>query len=267
MKPNILLIMTLTFLTSCASTKSIYRKEVAQRSEQPKPTPQIITKANLDTLPKPVANYLLYCGWLGQNIPTHFSAQMSGDFSLKRGKYMKVKMKQNNWMDEPTRIFHISNWMIGGRHHYDKNGAFMLIKLLKRFKVVNAGGEIMNQSELVTYLNDLLIFAPGAVLIAPIEWETIDDYRVNATITYFGKQISAELIFNEKYELINFISHDRYASKDGKDAEKIPWSTPIDHYQDINGIKVPASGMAIWHYPDYDYPYIKMNINGVQWRH
>lgn len=257
--------MLLTLLKSCASTTRIFKNEVDNRFKSGIPSERIITTEDLEKLPVPMANYLNNCGWLGKPIPYNFSATMTADFSLKKDKYIKVKMKQYNWLDEPTRIFHIYNWMLGGRHYFDRNGAYMLIKVMKRIKVVNAKGPIMNQSELVTYLNDLLLLAPGAVVAAPIEWNTLDNYHVKATISYFGNTVSAMLTFNENYELVNFMSNDRYASKDGKEAEKLPWSTPVGDYQLINGIKAPSYGEAIWHYPDYDYTYIKMTIQDLNW--
>lgn len=155
--------------------------------------------------------------------------------------------------------------LFGGRHYYDEKGAFMLIKLFKRIKLVNAHGKEMNQSELVTYLNDMFIIAPGALIEAPIEWQTIDEYTVIATITQFENTISAKVFFNEKYELINFISHDRYASTDGKKTELLPWSTPMKSYIEIDGIKVPSYGEAIWHYPDREWAYAKFYIETIKW--
>lgn len=257
--------MSLTLFTACASTKNIYKKEVNERFQQPLNETRIITNADLEQLPQLVANYLIHCGWVGEEIPQNFHLKFEGDFSLKPGKYIKIKSEQYNWFNPPTRIFYIHNWMIAGRHRYDERGAFMLIKLFGRFQVENAHGAIMDQSELVTYLNDLCIVAPGALVDAPVEWETIDDYSVKATITQFGHTISAILYFNEDWELVNFISTDRIASTDGVTGEKIPWSTPMRDYITIDRRKVPSYGEAIWHYPDGDFVYAKFDVKTVKW--
>lgn len=258
--------MALSIFTACTSTRTIFNKEVNQRFTPIPSQTRVITQADLEKLPMPVANYLDSCGWLGKEIPRNFYLSFSGDFSLKEGKYIKVKTEQYNWIDQiPTRIFLISNWMFGGRHHYDEKGAYMLIKLLGRFKIVNAKGIEMDQSELVTYLNDLFILAPGALVDAPIIWKTIDDYTVKATISQFGHTVSAEVFFNHQYELVNFISHDRYASMDGKNLKLLPWSTPMKDYTEINGIKVPSYGEAIWHYPDRKFVYAKFHISDAKW--
>ena len=257
--------MVLTTFTSCISTKSLFKHEVENRFKELQDTARLITKSDLDKLPEPIANFLEHCGWLGKEIPLNFHAKFSGEFSMKEGKYQKIHAEQYNWLDEPTRIFHIQNWMMGGRHHFDKNGAFMLIKLFKRIKLVNAKGPEMNQSELVTYLNDLFILAPGALVYIPIQWEILNEQKVKATISYFGNTVSAEVSFNKNHEMVNFISIDRYASSDGKKTELLPWSTPIRNYVELNGIKVPTYGEAIWHFPDHDFNYIKFNIKEVSW--
>ncbi|MDA3927920.1 MAG: hypothetical protein PF541_03115 [Prolixibacteraceae bacterium] len=264
-KTLILISMSLALFSSCVSTKSIFKKEVQERFQEPVAEKRLITKKDLNKLPTPVANYLEYCGWLNREVPENFHLKFTGEFSLKEGKYVKIKSDQYSWFNRPTRLFYIQNWMIGGRHKYDKEGAFMLIKLFGRLKIVDAKGTIMDQSELVTYLNDMFIIAPGALVDAPITWETIDAYSVKASITQFGYTVSASIYFNEKWELVNFISYDRYTSSDGIKSELLPWSTPMKNYIEIDGIKVPSYGEAIWHYSDRDWVYAKFDVKDVKW--
>ena len=257
--------MTIALFTSCTSTRKIYKQEVAQRFQEPTKASRLITRDDLNKLPITVANYLENCGWLGKEIPKNVHLEFSGKFSLKPGKYMNIKSEQYNWFDRPTRIFHMTNLLVSGRHRMDERGAFMLIKLLSRIKVVDAHGPEMNQAELVTYLNDMCIIAPGALIEAPIEWKTVDEHTVKATISEYGNTISALLYFNEKYELVNFTSNDRFATSDGKETEQIPWSTPMGDYIEMNGIKVPGYGEAVWNYPDRDFVYAKFDVKEVKW--
>lgn len=70
---------------------------------------------------------------------------------------------------------------------------------------------------------------------------------------------------NKKDEWVNFVSSDRDGmSEDGK-SENIPWSTPMYDYREIDGIKVPSCGEAVWHYPDRDFTYAKFHIKRVDW--
>lgn len=61
-----ILIMSINLLNSCASTQSIFKKEVAQRFTEAPQVTRIITQKDIDLLPKPVANYLENCAWLGK---------------------------------------------------------------------------------------------------------------------------------------------------------------------------------------------------------
>lgn len=257
--------MALGFLTSCSSVKNKYRNDVVACFDRQKTETRQITTADLERLPEPVARYLEYCGWLGKNIPRNFYLTLEGKFSLKPGKEMKVKSAQYNWLKrQPARLFYMRNPLISGYHCYNEKGASMLIKLFGRFKVAYEAGPEMDQAELVTFLNDLCLAVPGALIDAPIEWKTIDNQTVKATISQYGNTVSATLHFNEKFELINFTSNDRYAVVDGE-SEKIPWSTPFRDYVEFNGIKLPSYGEAIWHYPDHNFTYAKMHVKDVRW--
>ncbi|MBN1924261.1 MAG: hypothetical protein JW798_00365 [Prolixibacteraceae bacterium] len=257
--------MALGILSSCSSAKQMYKNDVKEVFNKQSIETRVITTNDLAKLPAPVAKYLEYCGWLGKNIPRNFYLSLEGRFSLKPDKEVKINTEQYNWLNQqPARHFYISNPMIAGYHCYNEKGATMLIKLFGRFKVAYEAGPEMDQAELVTYLNDICLAAPGALVDAPIEWETIDDFTVKATISQYGQTVSATLYFNEKYELTNFVSNDRYAVTDGK-SENIPWSTPFRDYVDCNGIKLPSYGEAIWHYPDHDFIYAKLQVKDVMW--
>jgi len=250
---------------SISSTKRIFNKEVRDRFKEPISETRTITEDDMIKLPVPVANYLRYCGWVGKTIPRNFYCKFDGPFYVKRDKPMNFDVEQYSWLDSPTRIFRMKNWMIGGRHRMDHRGAFMLIKVLDRLKVVDAFGPEMNKAELVTYLNDLLILAPGGVIEAPISWETIDKLTAKATITALGNTVSATIYFNEKGELINFISTDRFYTSDGKDPKNYPWSTPMMNYIEVDGYKRPSYGEAIWDMPDGKFCYAKFNLKKVRY--
>ncbi|MDA3881617.1 MAG: hypothetical protein PF436_14610 [Prolixibacteraceae bacterium] len=267
MKLNLILsLMALSILSSCSSAKKMYKKDVRERLEKQEIETRKITNTDLEDLPEPVAKYLDYCGWIGKDIPRNFFFRFDGRFSLKPGKEMKVTSEQYNWLKQtPVRLFYMRNPIISGYHCYNEKGASMLIKLFGRIKVAYTDGAEMDQAELVTFLNDMCIFAPGALVDAPISWETIDPHTVNATMSQYGNTVSATLYFNEKNELVNFISRDRYATTSNGESENVPWSTPVKDYEEINGIKLPSYGEAIWHYPDHDFSYAKLNIKEVKW--
>ena len=125
-----------------------------------------------------------------------------------------------------------------GLHLYKDEKAIMIIRLAGLFKVADAKGFEMNQGETVTIFNDMCCMAPATLIDKNIQWKILDSLTVKATYTNGSIAISANLVFNEKGELINFISNDRFETADGKIYNSYPWSTPIKEYADLKGMKV-----------------------------
>jgi hypothetical protein len=97
--------------------------------------------------------------------------------------------------------------------------------------------------------------APATLIDRNIQWEILDSLTVKAKYTNGNIKISAKLVFNEKGELINFISNDRFETADGKIYHNYPWKTPIRVYSDLNGMKVASSASTIYHRTDSDFCY------------
>jgi len=124
-------------------------------------------------------------------------------------------------------------------------------------------GEILKKAETVTHFNDICIFAPGALIENNIIWGLIDDKTVKGYLTHNDVTVSATLYFVDIGRLINFVSEDRYAVQSDGSYENIPWSTPMSGYRKLNGLNLPATGEAVWHYEDGDFSYVKLNVTDV----
>jgi hypothetical protein len=149
-----------------------------------------------------------------------------------------------------------------GYHAYNEEGASMLVKVLSLFSVVDMHGNEMFPTETVTFFNDMCLFAPAALIDDRIQWETMDDLTAKATLTVNGASISAVLYFNEKGQLVNFVSHDRYAVAEMK---TLPFSTPAKNYKSVNGYNLATYGEGIWQYPDGEFVYGKFHVNDIEY--
>ena len=89
----------------------------------------------------------------------------------------------------------------------------------------------------------------------------MDELTAKATFTNHGISITATLYFNTEGQLVNFISEDRWAVADMK---QYPFSTPVSNYRNINGYNLPTYGEAIWHYPDGEFIYGKIEIKDIE---
>ena len=120
----------------------------------------------------------------------------------------------------------------------------------------------MNKAETVTLFNDMCLLAPATLIDKRIQWQLIDSNSVKATFTNQGMTISAMLYFNDRGQIIDFVSNDRTAISDMK---QYPFSTPVSDYQNINGINIMSRGDAIWHYPDGKFTYGKFVLKNIEY--
>ena len=138
----------------------------------------------------------------------------------------------------------------------------MLIKLLGLFTVGDESGPEMDQGTLVRYLSEIIWF-PSAALCDYIHWGPIDINSAKATIEYQGVCGSAVFHFNEKGEITNVVA-DRYMDDDGEYVLR-EWSTPILEYMEVDGVRVPSKGGAVWHLSSGDFQYIDLEVTHLEY--
>ncbi len=264
------IIIILFILSSLNLTKLKYIKLVKEGFERNKGKQMhIITEDDIKDLPSLVQNYLRYVGVVGKEKIYNYALTMHGQFKMNEHQaFSPTVIEQTSFSNDLSRLFYMNltykKLKIVGLHHMIDEKAYMKIKVLDLLSVVNASGDVMNQSELVTVLNDMVLFAPGTLIDDRITWKTVSDHEVIVTLTNHSYTVSASLIFNDKHQLINFISYDRYISL-SQSFKKIPWSTPIHCYQNMNGYHLPKSGSAIWLFDDHDFEYMKIDIDHINY--
>jgi hypothetical protein len=249
----------------------VYKREVTaglNRTGSLKPV--LLTESDLQHLPPVVRKYLEYTGCIGKE--KLFNARIKFEGKIRSGPdadWMPFTSEQYNFFDIPTRIFYINARKMGipvkGIHLYKDEKAIMVIKLFGLFKVVDAKGTEMNQAETVTIFNDMCCMAPATLIDKNIQWEIIDPLTVKAKYTNGNITISAVLYFNDKGELVNFISNDRFDTSDGKIYKNYPWSTPIKEYKDFNGIRTISSALTIYKRPDTDFCYGEFLMKEIEY--
>jgi hypothetical protein len=247
------------------SLRAEYRREVASRAVDPAET-KLITEADLAGLPDPVRRYLRRTGSVGEPQPRHFSARFRGRIRGTRDDpWMEFTAEQHSFLEEPARFF-LMDARRGGLpvdvlHAFRAGSASMRVRLLSALKLVEAGGPDATRAETVTLLNDLCLFAPGALVDPAIRWEPIDENSARAYYTLGPNTISAVLIFNDAGELVDFVSDDRLAaSPDGARFTRLRWSTPVREYRDYGPRRAPSRGEGRWHPTEGEYAYIELEL-------
>ncbi len=221
-------------------------------------------------LPVLVRKYLEFTGSFEKARTANLRAVFEGGMRTSvSGRWRKVKARQHSFFNESVRLFYIRSSILGipfeGLHIYSAAIATMQIRLASLFTVVDAKGEKMNQSETVTFFNDMCLIAPATLADRRITWEETDTKTVSATFKMGDVSISARLIFNADGSLADFISKDRFLSEDGKTYVSYPWSTPVHEYKTFEGRKIPSIMSAVWHMPDKQFTYAKFELKEIEY--
>ncbi len=232
----------------------------------------VLTEADLVRLPEPVAAYVRHTGAVGQPRVLRFRAAIHGRIRAGADKpWMAFTGEQvNTYGADPSRLFLIDATMFGLPidvfHAYVGSHATMRVKPCSIFTMVDATGPEMDRSETVTVFNDMCILAPAALIDGSITWKVVDDRRARATFTNGRYAINAELVFNDRHELIDFVSDDRSRSlANGTSFRPERWSTPISEYRTIGGRSLATFGEARTHAPDPEgeFTYLEFHLDDI----
>jgi len=263
-------IITITSISLLNFTNRTYQNKVKYFNDEVELNSTLITEDDLDGLPKAIKNYLLYVGVVGTEIPQKITVKMTGAMKLKvDDNFNDIVIDQTSYIESTTRLFYMEmkyrGIKIAGLHDFEAGEASMKIKMLDVFKIVDEDGTYMNQSETVTFLNDMFLLAPGSLLDSRLTYTEVDDYTVNVSFTENNITVTATVFFDEEGKMINFVSEDRYSLEDGENL-LVTWRTPITEYTLMdNGLLLPSVGSAIWIHDDYEFEYIKLNIENVEY--
>lgn len=253
--PNLIVAIPVALAVFTAQFKAQYQSQVEAGLERTQSIAHsIVTEADIAHLPPPVQSYLRYVGVVGQPKVHHVYCAFGAEMRSKGEEWFSLDTEQHNFYDEPTRLFWLSGKRKGlpvvGYHGYYDSLSFMTIKLGGLIPVVNQQSEEMFTAETVTLLNDMCIFSPAALIDTNrLQWEARDDRSCKVFFTNKDVTVSAILSFNDKDQLVNFVSEDRYDLSSGK-PEKAEFSTPLSDYREINGRRVAHYGEAVYTYPD-----------------
>jgi hypothetical protein len=250
--------------------KAVYQKDIKQAAAISFVDTSLLTQNDISHLPAQVQKYIQLTGSVGKPKVQNFKAEFEGKIRKnEQSEWMAFTCEQHNFIAVPTRLFFMDARMKGlpvaGYHHFKNGKAVMDIRLLSLFKVQYAEGREMDISETVTFFNDMCCMAPASLIDKRIKWLESTDNTAKCSFTNNGITIHAALIFNEKGELSNFISSDRYAYNDNGSMTRVLWQTPVKAYKHVNGYYLPSHAEMIYNYSVGDLCYGEFSLKNIRY--
>jgi hypothetical protein len=226
----------------------------------PREKARVLTKADIAHLPPPVRRYVGLTGSIGRPVVTEITMRFDAAmYDAPGAPGMTGPVLQYERFDTPVRLFLMRTRMKGlpvaVLHDFNRDQATMRVRLAGLINVVDLGGPDLTRTETVTILNDLCFYAPSRLIDPRLTWSEIDDTRAHVTFALGPNTVSADLVFNDAGELVDFVSDDRgMLEKDGS-LRILRWTTPLGEYRDFDGWRVASEGDAIWHLPEGPFTY------------
>ncbi|NCA77269.1 MAG: hypothetical protein EOM90_13130 [Alphaproteobacteria bacterium] len=248
-----------------------YRKEIAMAMEhQATGQPEMVTEEDKHHLPEVVKRYLRFVGCLGKpGVKNVFVAARGVMRSAPDAGWMKFRSEQHNFYPDLSRFFYIRAMKAGipvaGLHVYREGKATMQIRLVSLFRVADAKGPEMDQGETVTLLNDMCFMAPATLTDPRIHWEEKGPLQAGATLTNGNLRVTGTLTFADDGRLIDFLSHDRFETTDGKKYINHPWRTPVVEYRASGEMILPYRADVIYIRPEGEFCYGKFELTTVKY--
>jgi hypothetical protein len=232
-----------------------------------------VAEGDLVDLPPVARRYLRAMGVVGRARDWSFRAHFTGRFRLQGATgWMPAEVWQYDTAAEVARIFHMRLDFAGaipmvGSDTYLHGRGLMHGKLLGLVTVARRSGPETDMSELITYLNDLVLLAPSMLLRLPVSFAPVDDDSFDVALSDAGQTVTARVYLDQNGRPRDFATTDRYADLRGS-LVRSRWTTPIEGWTqtvDDAGASqhrpLVAGGQAVWQLADGPLPYLRFRLS------
>lgn len=226
-----------------------------------------VTEADIASLPAPAQRYLRFMGAVGRPRDWSIRARLHGRFrpSVDAAWQELDALQYSSGAPRITRLFYmrLRFWglMVQGRDTYVNGRGRLLVRLLDWFTVQDGTGEPFDIGELVTWLNDGIMLAPGMLLTPEVTWGAVNDTAFDVRVTDAGRTVTARVFVDSRGAPSDFRTTDRfYAPAGGAAPVRTMWSTPMRGWRLLEGRMLPTSGEAVWIRPEGNLPYGEFEI-------
>lgn len=243
-----------------------FLREVEQAGLRVPASTSLVSPGEVDGLPEPARRYMAFMGVVGRPRVWSFRAHFRGRFRPgAQAGWLPCEAWQYNDALDVARIFHLRLGMYGvipvlARDTYLAGQGRMLVRGLDWITLQDARGPALDEGELVTYLNDAVLFAPSQLLAPNASLTAVDDGSFDVSLTDRGRTVGARVYVDPEGAPTNFeTTHRFYVAPDGT-AERTRWSTPIEGWDRGGDRPRPSRATAVWHLPDGPLPYADFRL-------
>ncbi len=228
------------------------------------PPAERVTEAELDALPTAARALMRFFGIeAGMTKPWSLSLAWKGRFRrTPQEAWMPIEAVQYDTRAPVARIFHMMARMkslpVLARDTYAFGRGRMVAKLAGLVTVADGAGPEFDTGECVTWVNDMILFAPSMLLGPATKWTHVDDRAFDLAFTDSGRTVTARVFVDEHGAPVDFETTDRYLNDPADPRHPLVrgrWSTPIESWSRLGSRPFPARGKAVWHLAAGDFVY------------
>jgi len=237
-------------------------------SETGKTDQAVVTDADLQGLPPPVARYLKASGLVGMKRISFARIYHSGEFKPGKDKqFMPVKGEYLVTTHKPSFVWYgkvsiFPGFFFTARDYYYHGKGNMLVKILGTFPVVDAKSDITDKSAFGRCAAEMSM-APSFFLDRErIKWTGYGDDYAECTISDCGISTNTRLFFNKDGMLAKIAVERYYDRGDGKGTpEKFVGLASV--VRDFQGLKMNTVFDGYWDLPEGELHYVHFVIDRV----
>ena len=224
------------------------------QQEEPPPEPQLITEESIAQLPPLLKKYLKKNGYVNRPLMRNMQIRFGNTkFRMSADKApIAIDFCQVNFVYRPDRYAFLQARMFGlpvqVRDSVKDGRGAMIGVIAKHFQLFNSTGPEMDQGQLITALADA-VFMPGLFLQDYVAWRTLDERRIEGTITWNGVSAKGRFTFDDSGDIVRFDTDDRYMDENGKGTSLVPWFVLYENYESDGDYRRPGRVSVNWKLP------------------
>jgi len=230
-----------------------------------------VTDEDIDALCAPARRYFRFMGVVGKPLTWSLRAHFMGSFRLRPdAAWLPCHALQYNSAASVARIFHMRlryhHLPLLVRDTYLHGRGRMSARLFDAIPMVEVSDERIATGELVTYLNDAVLFAPSMLLLLATSFREVDGDCFDVTLRDGNLEVGARVFLDARGAVTQFSTTDRFGNDPASPAEMVRarWTTPVRAWRWIGDLPVPASATATWHFASGDFTYADFSLVSLE---